>query len=48
MEDGENIFFIALGNRFWLTANQPCQRTTKLFMANLLSNGLHEKVILCY
>ena len=31
-EVGENLFFKALDNRFWL------------FMANLLSCGLHEKV----
>ena len=45
MEDGENIFFIALGNRFWLTANQQCQRTRKLFMTDLPSSGIHGKVI---
>ena len=44
-EDGENIFFIALGNRFWLTANQQCQRTRKLFMTDLPSSGIHGKVI---
>ena len=39
-EDGENLFFKALANRFWLTSKS----STKLFMTNLLSKGLHEKV----
>ena len=39
-EDGENLFFKALSNRFWLTSKS----STKLFMTNLLSKGLHEKV----
>ena len=34
-EDGENLFFKALANRFWL------------FIADLLSNGLDEKVMIC-
>ena len=38
-ENGKNVFFKALGNRF---------RLTKLFMVNLLSNGLHEKVMICH
>ena len=41
-ENGENIF------QANLKANQPCQRTAKLLMHNLLSNGLHEKVVICY
>ena len=32
-------FFKALANRF---------RLTKLFMVNFLSNGLHEKVMICH
>ena len=31
-----------------LEANQLCQGTTKLFMDDLLLNGLHEKVMICY
>ena len=41
-ENGENIFFKALTNR-----SKPCQRTAKLFMEGFLSNGLHEKVMIC-
>ena len=41
-ENGENIFFKALINR-----SKPCQRTAKLFMEGFLSNGLHEKVMIC-
>ena len=43
-------FFKVLANTFWLTS-QSCSWVhglTKLFMADLLSNGLHEKVIICY
>ena len=39
-EDGENVFFKAFAKIFSLTSK-------KLFMAELLSNGLHEKVICC-
>ena len=39
------LFFKALS--FNIEANQPCQRTTKLLMDDLLSNGLHEKVVIC-
>ena len=39
-QDGENIYILKLpGNRFWLTS--------KMFMDDLLSNGLHEKVMIC-
>ena len=38
-ENFKNIFFKALANRFLLT---------KLFMVNFLSNGLHEKVMICH
>ena len=38
-ENGKNVFFKALANRF---------RLTKLFMVNFLSNGLHEKVMICH
>ena len=41
-ENGENIFYVNL------KAHQPCQRTTKLLLDNLLPNGLHEKVEICY
>ena len=41
-EDGENIFQVNL------KANQSSQKTTKLLMHDLLSNGLHEKVVICY
>ena len=45
----ENVFYKALGNRFRLTSKLvSCQVTTKLFMDDLLLNGLHEKVIICY
>ena len=42
-EGGEN-------NWFRLTSKliSRVKRTTRLFMANLLSNGLNEKVIICY
>ena len=33
--------WISLNNE----ANQMCQRTAKLFMADVLSNGLNEKVM---
>ena len=46
-EDGEILFFKALANRFWLTS-KVVHGSTKLLIANLLSNGLHEKVIICY
>ena len=39
-EGGENVFFKA-AKKFLLTSK-------KLFMADLLSNGLHEKVMICY
>ena len=45
-ENGENIFFKALLVN--IEANQARQRTTKLFMDDLLSNGLHEKVLICF
>ena len=32
-----------LNNRFWLTL-KSCYGSAKLFMTNLLSNSLHEKV----
>ena len=39
-QDGENIYILKLpANRFWLTS--------KMFMDDLLSNGLHEKVMIC-
>ena len=38
-EDGENVFFKALANFFFFF------NIKKKFMANLLSNGLHEKVL---
>ena len=40
-EDGENVFFKALAKIFFVNIK-------KLFMADLLSNGLHEKVMICY
>ena len=40
-ENGENIFFKALANRF-----RMCRRTTRFLMDGLLSNGLHEKVMI--
>ena len=40
-EDGENVFFKALAKIFFVN-------TKKLFMADLLSSGLHEKVMICY
>ena len=46
-EDRENLFFKALANRFWLTS-KSFHGSTKLFMADLLSNGLYEKVMICY
>ena len=51
-ENGANIFFKAVANRFRLTSksrnNHLCQGITKLFMDDLLLNGLHEKVMICY
>ena len=38
-EDGENVFFKALANFFF--------NIKKLFMADLASNGLREKVMIC-
>ena len=46
-ENGENIVFKALIS-VNIEANQLCQRTKKLFTAVLLSNGLHENVMICY
>ena len=40
-EDGENVFFKALAKIFFVN-------TKKLFMADLLLSGLHEKVMICY
>ena len=40
-ENSENVFFKALANRFWLTS-KSYYGSTKLLMADLLSNGLHE------
>ena len=40
-EDDENVFFKALGKKFFVNIK-------KLFMTNLLSYRLHEKVIICY
>ena len=31
-----------------IKANQSCQRRTMLFMADFLSNGLYEKVMICF
>ena len=42
-KDGENLFFKALANRFWLTS-KSYSWFNKLFLADLLSNALHEKV----
>ena len=39
VKDGENVFFKAFAKNFFINIE-------KLFMANLLSNGIHEKVIL--
>ena len=47
IEDSENVFFKALANRFWLTS-KSCYGSIKLFMADLLSNGLHEQVMMFY
>ena len=46
-EDGENLFFKVLANKFWLTSKSS-QGSTKLFMADLLSNGLYEKAMIYY
>ena len=45
-KDYENVFFKPLANRFRLTL-KSCLGSKKLFMADLLSNGLHEKVMIC-
>ena len=42
-EDGKNLFFEVLANRLWLTLTSYSW-LTMLFMADLLSKGLHEKV----
>ena len=39
-EDGENVLFKPLANFFF--------NIKKLFMADLLTNGLHEKIMICY
>ena len=39
-EEGENVFFKALAQFFF--------NIKKLFMTDLLINGLHEKVLICY
>ena len=46
-EDSENIFSKAFANRFWLTSKNYLW-FNKVFMDDLLSNGLHEDVMLCY
>ena len=40
-EDNENVFFKAPAKTFFVNIK-------KLFMADLLSNGLHKKVNICY
>ena len=40
-EDGDNVFFKALAKGFFVNIK-------KLFMVDLLSNGLHENVMICY
>ena len=47
IEDGENLFLKALANRFWLTS-KVAHSSAELLMADLLSNGLHEKIMICY
>ena len=44
------VFFKALANRFRLTSyhRKVVHGSTKLFMVDLISNGLHEKVIILY
>ena len=46
IEDGENLFLKALANRFWLTS-KVAHSSAELLMADLLSNGLHEKIMFC-
>ena len=47
VKHGENVFFKAFVNRFWLISKVNLG-STKLFMADFLSNWLHEKVMICY
>ena len=47
-EDGENIFLKFFSQTLVnIKADDACQRTTKLFVNNLLPNGLDEKVMIC-
>ena len=43
-EDGENLFFKALANIDFGYHRKVIYGSTKLFVADLLSNELHEKV----
>ena len=46
-EDGETLFLKASANRFWLTSK--CYSWfSKDVNADLLSNELHEKIMICY
>ena len=44
----EMCYFKTIFNFGYTKANQTCQRTKRLFMTDLLQNGFHENVKLCY
>ena len=44
----EMCYFKTIFNFGYTKANQTCQRTKRLFMTDLLQNGSHENVKLCY
>ena len=46
-EEGENLFFKGLANRFWLTS-KSCSCFNKVVQSQPSSNGLQEKVMICY
>ena len=46
-EEGENLFFKGLANRFWLTSKR-CSCFNKVVQGQPSSNGLQEKVMICY
>ena len=47
-EDGENLFIKTFVNVILVNIVKVVYGSTKLFMADLLSNELHEKAIICY
>ena len=47
-EDGGNLFFQGPLLKILFNIVKVVHGSTKSFVSNLLSNGLHEKVMICY